>query len=227
LSGAGGIGVRVWRRGQRLPRCAYFQEFIAGPSCAAIFRATPAGAQLLGVTEQLVGEPWLHVRRFRYCGSIGPLALTDRQRETFQRLGNVLTEDCGLQGLFGVDCVWRDGEPVPVEVNPRYTASIEVLEYATNTPFLAGVAFDKACGVVGKAILFARQALRFPNDGPWRDTLRDPRPVAEMPAFADIPAAGAAIKAGWPILTLFFRGESSDEVRGRLRALTAELERWL
>jgi predicted ATP-grasp superfamily ATP-dependent carboligase len=226
-AGAGGTGIRFWQRGKRLPRRAYFQELIAGPSCAAIFGATPAGAQLLGVTEQLVGEPWLHASRFHYCGSIGPLALTHSQRQTFQRLGDALTESCRLRGLLGFDCIWRDGEPVPVEINPRYTASIEVLEFATNSAFLAADAQREARSMVGKAILFARQALRFPNDGPWLETLRNRRPATEMPAFADIPAAGTAIKAGWPILTLFSHSESADEVRDQLQALAGELERWL
>ena len=39
----------------------------------------------------------------------------------------------GLVGLFGVDLILRDGEPWPVEVNPRYTASVEVLELALGT----------------------------------------------------------------------------------------------
>ena len=119
-----------------------------------------------------------------------------------------------MRGLFGVDCVWRNGVPLPVEVNPRYTASVEVLEYA-------------AGGVVGKAILFARTALEFPAAGPWLETLRRPGSIFDMPAFADIPAAGQGIAAGWPILTLFARGDTVDDCREQLRKRAAELERWL
>ena len=42
-----------------------------------------------------------------------------------QRLGEVLASASGLMGWFGIDYVLRDGEPWPVEVNPRYTASVE------------------------------------------------------------------------------------------------------
>jgi uncharacterized protein len=210
LAGAGGTGIRVRRPGERVSRRSYFQEFIDGPSYAAAFDA----GRLLGVTEQLVGEPWLAAGPFRYCGSIGPMALNDSQRAIFSRMGEVLAAGCRLSGLFGVDCVWRDGLPFPVEVNPRYTSSVEVLDYATQ-------------GIVGKAILFARQSLVFPPDGPWMETLRHLRPVIEMPRFADIPAAGTPITAGWPILTLFAQGNSAVECRHQLQLIADELERWL
>jgi predicted ATP-grasp superfamily ATP-dependent carboligase len=210
LASAGGAGIRIWKPGERISLRSYFQEFIDGPSCAAVFD----DGRLLGVTEQLVGEPWLGAGRFRYCGSIGALTLSDPQRAAFTRLGEVLAEGCRLRGLFGIDFVWRNGLPLPVEVNPRYTASVEVLEYATR-------------GIVGKAILFAKQTIEFPPDGPWMETLRHPGPVSEMPQFADIPAAGTPIAAGWPILTLFAQSNTAAECRNQLRRIAGELERWL
>ncbi|MFL5340935.1 MAG: ATP-grasp domain-containing protein [Gemmataceae bacterium] len=209
-AGAGGAGIHVWKSGDRVQRRAYFQEFLTGPSCAALYD----GPRLLGVTEQLVGEPWLAAGRFHYCGSIGPISLTEAQRIAFERIGHVLAGSCHLHGLFGVDFIQREGEPLPVEVNPRYTASAEVLEYA-------------AGGVVGKAILFARKPLTFPADGPWLDILWRRGPIHEMPAFADIPAAGQVIAVGWPILTLLTREHSVAECHGQLRTRAGELERWL
>jgi predicted ATP-grasp superfamily ATP-dependent carboligase len=108
-----------------------------------------------------------------------------------------------------------------VEVNPRYTASVEVLEYATGLPALA------LHHGTGKAVLFARQALRFPRRGPWAEVLRAPPPVEEMPPFADLPGADQPIEAGRPVLTLFARGDSLAECEARLRETAAELDRWL
>src|SRR5207249_9264748 len=85
-------------------------------------------AAFLEVTRQLVGEPWLHAAPFHYCGSIGPLPLSESLWRKFWRIGTVLAKAFRLRGLFGVDCVLRDGIPWPVEVNPRYPASVEVLE---------------------------------------------------------------------------------------------------
>ena len=50
--------------------------------------------------------------------------------QILQQLGLDLARGCGLRGLFGVDFVLSEGVPWPVEINPRYTASVEVLEYA-------------------------------------------------------------------------------------------------
>ena len=37
--------------------------------------AVYCGTTLLGVTEQLIGEPWLHAKGFVYCGNIGSMTL--------------------------------------------------------------------------------------------------------------------------------------------------------
>ena len=44
----------------------------------------------------------------------------------------------GLAGWFGVDFILRDGIPWPVEINPRYTASVEIHELASGRSLLAG-----------------------------------------------------------------------------------------
>ncbi len=77
-----------------------------------------------------MGEPWLRAAPFHYCGSVGPVDCSPGLQEMLERLGNTLTASCQLRGIFGVNGVLRDGAFWPVEVNPRYTASVEVLEYA-------------------------------------------------------------------------------------------------
>ena len=186
-----------------------------------------------------MGEGWLHAGRFQYGGSIGPIALNPSLQEPFERMGRVLVSGLKLRGLFGVDCVLGDGVPYPVEINPRYTASVEVLEYATELsalswhrrscdggeqPSLALGAGSKEGPVVGKAILFARAPLIFPADGPWMETLLQPGDIWEMPDFADIPNPGSSIEAGKPILTFFARADTVDNCRAELRRRAAELD---
>jgi predicted ATP-grasp superfamily ATP-dependent carboligase len=239
----GGAGIRFFDGDSARPRHdVYLQEYIEGESCAAIYLSSGFSADLLGVTRQLVGEDWLHARPFHYCGSIGPLSLDSSLKHALNRLGMVLASGCRLAGLFGIDCVVRDGVPYPVEINPRYTASVEVLEFATNVPALAlhAVAFDPQAlpeeapplperrpGLVGKAILFAKAPLVFPEDGLWLDTVRQPGDVWQMPAFADIPHPGERIEAGRPILTYFVRGDSVEDCREKLRGGAAALDRGL
>ncbi len=126
----GGAGIEPWH-GQDFERGKdYLQQRIDGKPCAAVFVADGRHARLLGVTRQLVGQVWLNARPFAYCGSIGPLPLAPELEAHFQRFGDQLAACIGLQGLFGVDCILNEGVPWVIEVNPRYTASVEVLEHA-------------------------------------------------------------------------------------------------
>jgi uncharacterized protein len=268
--GAGGAGVRFWdgvRRG-KMPRRVYFQEYLEGTPCSAVYvggtgrrllgvghalwlgltRNTDAqvllgangvaGGRLLGVTRQLIGEPWLNAAPFQYCGNVGPLPVNWRQLRLLRRLGDALPL-LGLRGLFGVDFILRDRVPYPIEVNPRYTASVEVLEYATGMQALGWhrLAFEAtaprpgagrtAATVVGKAIFYARRRFAFPDDGPWMTTLRQSQPWTELPEFADIPHPGEILDGGRPVLTFFARAATVDDCVDRLRAIAGELDRRL
>jgi len=251
LNSSGGTGIRFWTEElakKRRPERVYFQEHVEGQACSVIYVGDGKQTRLLGATRQLVGEDWLHAAPFHYCGSIGPLPLNAALSAKFERLGNVLAAGCKLRGLFGVDCVLRDGVPLLVEVNPRYTASVEVLEYATGTRALAlhRSVFDpgynsphayslphqkadapRAPGFVGKAVVVAPDALVFPSEGPWMTTLSRPGLIDEMPAFADIPYPGEGIDRGRPILTCLARAESPAGCEQELRQIAQELDRWL
>ncbi len=248
LDGAGGSGIRLWDG--RAPRSRagrpwYCQELLEGDSYAAIHVGDGQSARLLGVTRQLVGEPWLHAAAFHYCGSIGPIDLELENARTVTAIGSALAQAFGLKGLFGVDFILNAGGPYPVEVNPRTTASVEVIEYATGLRTLAlhREVFEASGGrqppgetrnrlanaprspVIGKAILFAPQQLGFPGQGPWDSAIA--APIESMPDYADLPCPGTAIKEGQPILTLFQSGVTVEACREALRRRAGDLDRWL
>jgi predicted ATP-grasp superfamily ATP-dependent carboligase len=242
VAGSGGAGIRFFShaaRFQAMPSGYYLQQFLEGESRSAIYLGDGSSARLLGVTRQLVGCDWLHADAFRYCGSVGPLPLTPQETAALGRLGNILAARCYLRGLFGVDGIWRRGTLWPVEVNPRYTASVEVIEYATGLQALTwhGLVFEAnslprgpvpdAVDVVGKAIVFARETIAFPADGPWSEALSSPRGVDELPAFADIPVAGATVEAGHPVLTVFARAATVAACETALREISGEVDRRL
>ena len=229
LASAAGRGIRPLLRDEDAPeRGHYYQERIAGEDLAALFVGARASARLLGVTRQWIGR--LGDRRmFSYVGSVGPRPIQIWERSRISELGVALTSAFGLVGLFGVDLILRDGLPYPVEVNPRYTASVEVLEIAQGQSLLAEHAriFDRDAGhgkhlpalpqdrpaVVGKAILFAPSPGRFP-DGPsgWDRKLIG----FSLPRCADIPAPGSLFEADDPVMTLFARGSTLEDCRQRL-----------
>jgi predicted ATP-grasp superfamily ATP-dependent carboligase len=190
-----------------------------------------SGVQLLGVTEQLIGESWLNARPFHWCGNIGPIPICAFLQERLQALGEALVREFGLQGLFGVDFILRDDQPWPVEINPRYTGAVEVLEYASGQAFLGEPSALRGRRIrspmVGKAILFAERDFRFPDDGPWMEVLRAPQPIEQLPAFADIPAAGSWIEDGQPVLTMFTQANTVEQCREQLRMIAQDLQKRL
>jgi predicted ATP-grasp superfamily ATP-dependent carboligase len=229
--GAGGIGIHRYEGS--LPRGCYLQEFVPGLSFSAVYVGLAGSCQLLGVTRQLVGEPFVHAPTFRYCGSIGPVKLDDASEKKIKDLGNILVLRAGLHGLFGVDGIWNEGGFWPVELNPRYTASIEVLEYATGIRTLAlqrhafegGTlpSFDRRERpvIVGKAILYTRADVCIPEQVPVAGSSET------IPAFADLPYPGDSIEAGRPVLSLFATGQDIEDCLHALHDRAAGVEAWL
>jgi predicted ATP-grasp superfamily ATP-dependent carboligase len=247
---AGGLQVSVWRGDDSAmtdTACEtsadyYYQQHIEGLPCSAIYVAAGGQMVLVGVTEQLLGGAWAgqckseptRADDFRYAGSTGPLPLDDALRDRFRQIGQALAAEFPLVGLFGVDCILADQVPWPIEVNPRYTASIEIIERASGVP-LIGWHVEACCSgrlpmslvpadgqFWGKAILFARQDLVI-GDALSDYVAATPQRDA-FPLFADIPTTGCPLSAGQPILTVFACGESLEEVRRELRSRQAETE---
>jgi predicted ATP-grasp superfamily ATP-dependent carboligase len=237
----GHAAIRPWT-GNAIDDQHYLQENIEGDSVAAVFLAGHEHTELLGVTKQLVGEAWVHAPSYRYCGSLGPLIVSTTVRQSLTRLGEALRTGIGLLGLFGVDCILRDQTLWPVEINPRYPASTEVLEYACGLPFLANHAaiFCSDLGPrraesstaivgprhhylgVGKAILYAQERITVPAKGLWM--VSTSQSVGRMPRFADVPQPGEVIEPGAPILTVFAEGiECLERVRHLVRVVEYQL----
>jgi predicted ATP-grasp superfamily ATP-dependent carboligase len=190
-----------------------------------------------------VGEEWLGAHGFQYAGSIGPWPVSDTAHATITRLGQLMAEQFEIIGLFGVDMV-IDGEIVyTLEVNPRYTASVEIVERFSGLHAIAmhaaacnnfelpdtcvwpQAASRESSQCHGKAVLFARQDLLVPEqfaETTLADALKTP-----WPRHADISSAGTPIQAGRPILTLFAEGATVNEVERRLRERALQIEREL
>lgn len=226
LRSSGGGGIGFWTSAAIEPRPQddghYFQQYIEGRACAAIYLAAARHARLVGTTEQILlanddGSPG-----FRYAGSIGPLPADARRDQALAHLGQVLAEEFRLRGLFGVDFI-DDGHDVwPVEVNPRYTASVEVLERSLG--FSAVGEHVVACrdGQLPGAEALHRGTTRWQakqilyadgdamiSDAFTADALAANR-GATLPAVADIPRPGTTVKTGQPVMTIFAGAETRE-----------------
>lgn len=230
LRSAAGFHIRRFESGGREPAESspgskprfYFQEFASGRSLSGLFLSDRENSQLLGLTEQLIGMSEAGADAFRYCGSIGPLTtreLSPRVFETAEATGRALAEATGCRGLFGVDFLWHESSArlSVCEVNPRYTASAEVIERATKAPLMRWhiaacrgevpmIPCTTAPFFHGKLICFAQ------NDIPAAALDR----VRSEVSLADIPHEDQLIPAGHPVCTVLAQGETAVLAREAL-----------
>jgi predicted ATP-grasp superfamily ATP-dependent carboligase len=227
----GGHGITVWRAGEPVGRGGYLQERIPGIPGSIAFVADGKGVSVLGISRQLVGDSRLGAQGFRYCGSLLGRPATPvlpRQKELLARataMAGAVTREFRLVGLNGIDFIARDGIPYPTEVNPRCSASMELIERAStvslfevHTRGCRGILpppLVTAPGVHGKAIVFARRPV----------TLGDTRPWLVKKWLADVPHPGERILRGRPICTVLATGSDAGVCRRLLLRRAATIYR--
>jgi uncharacterized protein len=225
LRGGGGTRVREWRGGA-LPVGTFVQERVEGVACSAAAVGDGVRAVVLGITEQLVGQPAFGVRAYRWCGNVVPPRLPAGEREALldraRAICSCLAGAFALRGLFGVDFIWDGERAWTVEVNPRPTASLEAIEaaYGVST-------FDahlRACGgelprvdshavgAAGKAVLFATEPVVVGDSVSWLER-----------GVRDVPHPGERIAAGRPICTVVTTATTPQEALAGLEEQAARL----
>jgi len=263
IASAGGRGVARWTASlahhwkaaqsdfPAAPPTTLWQKWIDGDSMAAAFILSPRSARMIGMSQQLVGQPWCHAPPHAYCGSIH-VPLTSIQATTHRqltRLGLVLSQEFGLLGAVGVDLVVDpEGNVTVIEVNPRPTASMELIERAngvsiaeehlfacgfsttasaaTHTPWPAHASAAEECGPYwSKAVLFAR------HDIAVKTALQDQLLCQCLAwskangggwaAIADLPTLEQTIPFGRPAVTVFACGNTAAASYTQLTDRTA------
>ena len=118
VASGGGHGVRMWRRGARVPRGSYLQQFVDGTPASVVFIAAARGAVPIGVSRQLVGEAAFGSAGYRYCGSIlaaagDPQFAHDAALfDAACALARAASEDFDLVGANGIDFIAHNGVAV-------------------------------------------------------------------------------------------------------------------
>lgn len=226
----GGHGTSVWISRQPVPRSHYLQQRIAGAVGSILFAADGRLSVPLGISRQLVGDAHFGASGFRYCGSLvgPPAALFPEQAGVLDiaaALAGAVTEEFQLVGVNGIDFVACGGVPYPIEVNPRYCASMELVERAQGLSIFTVHARASRGSlptepvvptlVDGKAIVFARRDV----------ILGDTRPWVERDFLADIPHPGEKIGQGHPICTVYARAGDAATCYQTLRKRAAAVYR--
>jgi predicted ATP-grasp superfamily ATP-dependent carboligase len=222
----GGNDIRRWSADAGVSRDHYAQELVIGVPASIVFVAAGGRAVPLGLSRQLIGDAAFGASAYRYCGNVLASAdddvLTDRVLETATALAQCATEEFGLVGLKGIDCIVRDEVPYTIEVNPRWCSSMELVErhYGVSMCGVHAVACAKGAlpdfdlvrarqgrPAMGKAVVFATNEMIAGDTRSWLadETVRD------------IPKPGERIAAGQPICTVFAEGAGMERCRAQLR----------
>lgn len=216
-----------------LDPATFAQQFVGGESQSACFVANGNEAVCLGTTrgyalkDVIPSHPSATDKPFGYAGSTGPLSISAVAQKKWQDIADALTARFRLKGLFGVDAIATpDGEIVPIEVNPRYTASMELIESATQRsmvrlhidacvsgtlPEISGC----TAAARSKQIVYARAPTQFSAAhfgaflDAWQDHAKATRKevdFADLPFF-ESPDVVRSFERGQPIMTVLSRGE--------------------
>ena len=233
VASGGGHGIREWKPGDPTLDGWYTQPFIDGVPGSVVFVAARGAAAVLGVTRQLIGDPTFGASGFRYAGNI--LRPTGRRSgreplvDSAAELASRFTRELGLVGVNCIDFIARGDTAVPIEINPRWSASMELVERAHGVSIFAAHAAACLAGdlprhltfdtdslpseTLGKAILFARHDV----------TCGDTRAWLTDPMIRDVPHPGEQIPAGRPVCTIFAAAPDDPSCYAALAARGAEI----
>lgn len=229
LRSSGGLGVSLATAGmmREVPRGCYLQRYVEGEAVSAVFVGAGGGAALLGVSRQWTGRDFGMEREFLYVGNMGPLILDANETERLQVLGTALAKEFRLIGLFNVDLVRNDQGLWPLEVNPRYSASVEVFEgswewtsvamhvEACESNALPNLEMTGAKVFCGKAVVYAERDGFVPAS--LEAIAREWNGNGDRPGLTDLPRTGDAIEAGQPVVTVIAEAGTMSGVEGELR----------
>jgi uncharacterized protein len=226
LFSGGGHGITFAQSGQRADDQSMLQEFIEGPSCSASFIANGRECVVIGIAQQLAGMHQFDSKEFHYCGNILPLPemlIPEKRKrilEQIRTLAGFLARQFRLTGVNGMDFILNGDQVCLTEVNPRYSASMELIERAYGLPvfhlhaqatlegklpeFKLEPAFEDS-RFFGKAILFAEKDVIAPETRGWiENTLRD------------VPESGEKLQKGSPVCTVLASERTYDETLDEL-----------
>jgi predicted ATP-grasp superfamily ATP-dependent carboligase len=235
--GGGGLRIRQLRQAA-LERAlsGYVQERVRGVPGSVAFVADGRRCRILGYCRMLSGEPGLGASGFTYCGNLwGPAEewLPAEAARVVARAAALVTARFGLRGLNGLDFILERDRPLILELNPRYTGSMELIEEGSGLRLFAlhrnacmagklpepfGEEWEgvPARGWLGKGIVYATSDFEVASAAPF-EALR----------ARDVPRPGTQVRAGSPLCTLVAKGCSAEECRRNLLEGAARLRRAL
>ena len=189
----------------------YWQRRVDGRAMSVTVLCDGDGARLVGFCTAAVAPT--PAQPYRFGGLAGPVAGDPDLSDEITAAADRLTRATGLRGLVGLDLVVDGARWWLIEVNPRPTAALEVLDRGTPPLMALHIAACTATPASGErsttgvapwtppATIAATALVYAPRDGVTV--------AADWPDWvADRPLPGTVIPAGAPICTV--RAEGDD-----------------
>lgn len=200
------------------PPAGYLQKRTTGACYGATVASDTHEAVVLGLCRSMHGAPG---RPFAYAGSEGPVQSHDVQKllPDLTRLARLLCREFGLRGLWNIDLVFepRKRRWSLLEVNPRPSASMELLELASQKSIFtlhqmifegrhewlgrAKQVADQIAQVtlpIRKKVIYTSSKFRTTEDSiPYFD-----HDLWNSTRYCDLPWPNTIIEAGEPLMTL-------------------------
>lgn len=224
-AGGGGLGVHLARNEEEVKalfnRCrgagrVIVQEYVQGEDVSASVLCDGERAVTLTVNKQLIGVPWLGGREFVYCGNVVPHESEDVCR-VVSKTAEKICEFLGLVGSNGVDFVLKEGQPVFMEVNPRFQGTIECVSMVTGMNVVEK--HIEAChgklpgkfdvkGFAIKGVVYATERSVIPD-------------LREIPFIYDVTKPGGVVDAGAPVCSIQLTAPTPEQCVKKLREITS------
>jgi len=237
LRSGGGVGIRRVDRGEAVPEGSYLQPEWTGPLVSTSFRQAGQESIFWGLAEILAGETSFHALPFAYAGSLTIPPESMAEYEPLSRWNPrwdfTWRDPCGrpvswpsFWSVWGADWIQDEaGAWRLLEINPRYTAAMELLEWSRGrSMFNETITATPHSGVLGKAIYYAPWAFEFPADPRFEEALAAAADPWAIPPYADLPWPGTLQQPGMPVLTLLTCQPTRDAAWRQLVDLARECD---
>lgn len=163
-------------------------------------------------------------RRFGFAGAVTPFL--PEVREQILTMAEDIAAKTGCIGSLGIDFMLTDDGIRAIEVNPRFQATLDIVEMSTGVNI-----FELHCNAARGILPAARPvptmtALRSiifaDHDCVVADDLK-----SLHPEIADIPWVGTEIEEGSAVLSVYGRGADEDEALASLDKTISKVHRYM
>jgi len=253
----GGLGVQDWPVDNELSHLRvqndiesyYLQERLDGIGVGVTFLTSQYGTIPLGVAENGFQDTQSFLPKYTYRGSIGPYRLSEANLFKLKSFAQIAGKESGIQGLWQADFILNEFQIALLEINPRWSASMEILDVAFNERLVAwhGACLDETVEMNAWIELTKRSEQRIQEGskqvfGKWIRYAPHEFIVSETESSrwwearwnsgqalvqgrsrfeADIPGANTKVAGGQPIRTTMVVGNSREQVIGLGIALSS------